>query len=62
MIPFRATRLAVISIAALLGSVAGAADTTAPQTPVGSVTDTYHGITVSFFLWQMGEPGFQPAP
>src|SRR5258706_16418179 len=46
-IPFRATRLAaVFAITPLLGGVASAADTTAPPTPVGSVTDTYYGITV----------------
>src|SRR5712672_2889172 len=45
-IPFRATRLAAVFAAPLLGGVASAADTTAPPTPVGSVTDTYYGITV----------------
>ena len=47
MILLRAIRLAIVfAIASLLGSGAGAADTTAPPTPVGSVTDTYLGIVV----------------
>jgi prolyl oligopeptidase len=45
--PFRATCLAaVFSAPALHGGVASAVDTTAPPTPVGSVTDIYFGITV----------------
>lgn len=61
----------------LLGIAAGShAQAQPPAAPVRPVSDTYHGTSVAdpyrwilesfadeiaFLLWQLGQPGFQPA-